>query len=300
MSISPKDMKRIMASPHRILGPVERHVIQDNDSKTSKRDTKHLHPSEICKKDWCPRSSYYKITGEEQAPESFNLQRLNVFAMGTMIHEKWQKWMEEAGVMEQSEVPVYNEEHLIMGHADGILSDKKGRAVVEIKSVGAGTIRFEDYGLFAPYSRKEITFEGLWDSIKHPFDSHVRQAQLYMYCLGIDKGIILYEWKATQEVKEFEIDYQPELVEPILASCLTVKRALGAGEPPSRPSWLTPDSKTCKYCPFKEECWNEDSRKVDTWGTGVVAEVQQEVRPAGQAGHDDSGDASQPRRVIRQ
>lgn len=299
MPISPKDMKRIMASPHRILGPVERHVIQENDSKTSKRDTEHLHPSEICKKDWCPRSSYYKIIGMPEKPESFNLQRLNVFAMGTMIHEKWQKWMEDAGILEQAEVPVYNEEHLIMGHADGIVSDKHGRAVVEIKSVGAGTIRFEDYGLFAPYAKKEITFEALWESIKQPFDSHVRQAQLYMYCLGVDKGLILYEWKATQEVKEFQIDYQPELVDPILASCLTVKRALEAKEPPSRPSWLTPESKTCKYCPFKEECWNENSREVDTWGAGVAGEVQPQVRVAEQAVELDSRDAPQPRRVVR-
>ncbi len=214
--IDPKDMKRILNSPHRLLAPVERMLLEQ--SQTSDRDTLHLHPSEICKKDWCPRSSWYRINGYPEPPEKLTFQKLLVFAEGHNIHEKWQSWLTEAGVLDQVEVPIFNEEHRIMGHADGIVKDKNGTAVLEIKSVGVGTVRFEDYGLFAPYSRNEINLDQLWASIKHPFPSHVRQAQLYMYCLGIEEGIILYEWKATQEVKEFSIKYQPELVEPILAS----------------------------------------------------------------------------------
>lgn len=296
MTISAKDMKRIMNSPYRLLPHVERLLLENNEENTGNRDTLHLHPSEICKKDWCPRSSYYKIIGLPEKPRSFTLQTLNVFAEGHLIHDKWQRWLTEAGLLEQAEVPIYNEEHLIMGHADGIINDKKGRAVLEIKSVGVGTVRFENYGLFAPYSRKEITLDELWSSIKVPFDSHVRQAQLYMYCLDIKDGIILYEWKASQDVREFSIKYQPEIVEPILASCLTVVRALRDDTVPSRPSWLDKDHRVCKSCAFKEYCYEGNIEQGTNLSDG---KVPVEVRPSRKTNDRDSGDSREPRRVVR-
>lgn len=305
--ISPSDMKRILNSPHRLLAPVERMLLEQN--QTSDRDTLHLHPSEICKKDWCPRSSWYRIMGYPEPPEKLTFQKLLVFAEGHNIHDKWQTWLTEAGVLDQVEVPIYNKEHRIMGHADGVIKDKHGTAVLEIKSVGVGTVRFEDYGLFAPYSKKEITLEQLWSSIKHPFDSHVRQLQLYMFCLGIDKGLILYEWKPTQEVKEFSVDYQPELIAPILASCMAVQSALDEEISPSRPAWLSPTHRVCKSCPFKEECWkgyaDNDSGQGShsgSWGSGFhpTGEVLGEVQPSHETVGRHSPDARQPRRVVRQ
>jgi CRISPR/Cas system-associated exonuclease Cas4 (RecB family) len=307
--ISPKDMKRILNSPYRLLPVAERYLLENNAEKTMERDKLHLHPSEICKKDWCPRQSYYRIIGLPEPEESFTLQRLNVFAEGHLIHQKWQEWLTKAGVLSQSEVPIFNKEHRIMGHADGIVTDKQGTAVLEIKSVGVGTVRFEDYGLFAPYAKKEITLEQLWASIKHPFDSHVRQLQLYMYCLGIEHGIILYEWKATQEAKEFSVEYQPELIAPILASCMSVQSSLDEEIPPSRPLWLSPDHRVCKNCPFKAECWrneNSSDRQQGSdsgsgWGTdrGRDEEVLFQVPVTRQADGADSRDARQPRRVVR-
>lgn len=306
--LSPADMKRLLNSPYRLLAPVERFLMEKNAD--SDRDKLHLHPSEICKKDWCPRSSWYRIMGYPEPPEKITFQKMLVFEEGHNIHAKWQAWLMDAGVLEAPEVPIFNEAHRIMGHADGIINDKKGRAVLEIKSVGAGTIRFEDYPLFARYTSGEITYDGLWSSIKHPFPSHVRQAQLYMYCLNIDTGILLYEWKATQEVKEFTIQYQPELVEPILASCLSVVRAIEAETPPERPTWLYEDHRVCKYCPFKKECWkSEDSsdRGQSEDGSPLIGditrrdgEVSEEVRPSREADGRDALDSRRPRRVVRQ
>ena len=308
--VSPKDIKRILNSPHRILPVVERRLLEDNEESNEKRDKLHLHPSEICKKDWCPRSSYYRIIGLPEKDESFSLQRLNVFAEGHAIHQKWQKWIQDAGIAEAVEVPVVDKEHRIMGHADAVIVDKKGRAVLEIKSVGVGTIRFEDYGLFAPYAKNEITIDALWSSVKHPFDSHVRQLQLYMHCLGIHDGIIIYEWKPTQDVKEFSVPYQPELVAPILASCMTVQLSLEEELPPDRPSWLSPTHRVCKSCSFKGECWKGYENSSDTgqsenggsgWGpSGERGEqVSEDIQPPRQTDLGDSRDSREPRRVIR-
>lgn len=306
--VSPKDMKRILNSPHRLIPAAERVLLGQNEAKTAKRDKLHLHPSEICKKDWCPRQSYYRIIGLPEPDESFTFQRLNVFAEGDNIHGKWQAWLMDAGVLEAIEVPVIDKEHRIMGHADGVINDKKGRAVLEIKSVGVGTIRFEDYGMFAPYSRKEMTIDELWSGIKHPFDSHIRQIQLYMHCLSIEDGVILYEWKPTQDVKEFSVKFQPELVAPILASCLSVQRSLEEELPPSQPIWLSPDHRKCKSCPFKAECWKsgysyhgqQGSDGSSGWGNPERgSEVLSEVQPPRQTDRVTPRDAREPRRVIR-
>lgn len=299
MAINPADMKRLINSPHRLLAPVERLLLENNSKSSAERDKLHLHPSEICKKDWCPRSSWYRINGREEAPESFTLQRLNIFAEGHLIHGKWQGWLTEAGLMESIEAPIFNEEHRIIGHADGIINDKQGRAVLEIKSVGVGTVRMEDYGLFAPYGKKEITLDELWNRIKFPFDSHVRQTQLYMYCLGIDQAVILYEWKATQAVKEFSISYQPEIVDPILGACHSVVRAIESGIPPDRPSWVSPDNRVCKSCPFKKECWSDKSSDEQSPSGSSSSEVSKEVRSSRQASDGDSSSSQPVRRVIR-
>lgn len=294
--IHPDDMKRLLNSPYRLLAPVERHLIGHYQKSNEARDTDHLHPSEICKRDWCPRSSYYKITGHPTPPERLSLQRMNIFEEGHSIHRKWQNWFKESGILVQDEVPVVDKEHRIIGHADAIVEDKKGKAVVEIKSVGVGTIRMEDYSMFAPYAKKEITIDDLWNSIKYPFDSHVRQVQLYMHCLDIHEALVLYEWKPTQDVKEFAVQFQPEVVAPILASCHTVVRSLEADTPPERPSWLSKEHRICKSCPFKEVCYASSQQSVDR----PTGDVSQEVRLSKQAGDTDTGTTNTVRRVIRQ
>lgn len=248
-----KNYKNLITSKGRIVPIVEKELIKERLSST--RDTKHLHPSEICKKDWCPRSSWYTIKGYDKVEKPLTFQTLNIFAEGHNIHNKWQTWLTDAGILEQSEVPIYNDDYLLMGHADGIIKDSKGKAVLEIKSIGAGTVRMEDYELFSSASSPD----DMWKKIRKPFMTHLRQVNLYMYCLGLEDAIFIYEWKATQDVKEFSVRYQPEIIEGILSSCRNVVSALDSGIPPMRPSWIEDSSnKTCKNCPYKEVCWKED------------------------------------------
>jgi CRISPR/Cas system-associated exonuclease Cas4 (RecB family) len=311
MTLKTEDMKRLLNSPHRLLAPVERLLLEQNAKNNEERDSLHLHPSEICKKDWCPRSSWYKITGYPGPSESFSLQRLNIFAEGHLIHEKWQKWLKQAGVLLEAEVPIKDVEHHIIGHADGIISDKHGKAVLEIKSLGVGTVRMEDYALFAPYARGDINIDALWASIKKPFPSHVRQTQLYMHCLGIHEALILYEWKANQDVKEFTIHYQPDIVDSILASCHTVVRALEDNEPPVRPSWLDQAHRVCKSCPYKKQCYNNedssdnrqstDSSQGRGWGPSPKPSehISSEVSAPRSPDRYDSESSREPRRINR-
>lgn len=258
-----KNYKNTLNSRYRVVPVVEDVLIREQLNST--RDTLHLHPSEICKKDWCPRSSWYTIRGYEKTERPLSFQTLNIFAEGHAIHAKWQKWLMDAGVLEQAEVPISNEEYLLLGHADGIINDKKGKAILEIKSVGAGTIRMEDFEAFSTSS----TPDEMWKKVRQPFMTHLRQVNLYMYCTGIHEAVFIYEWKATQEVKEFSVKFQPHLIESILAGCQSVIRGLESGIPPMRPVWIEDSShKVCKTCPYKNVCWKEDKdASVVTEGT---------------------------------
>lgn len=291
-----KEYLKAMKERGRIIPQVSQYLVRDAVANSGKRDTKFLHPSEICKKDWCPRSSWYVIKDGARPEESLSFQRMNIFAEGTAIHNKWQKWLMHTGILEGNwrcnvceggwygvsndegcpycsspnvyyrEVPISNEEYHLLGHSDGIIADEKGRAILEIKSVGIGTLRYESPELFAKYQKGQLTLDKLWKEIKTPFASHLRQINLYMFCLGINEGVILYEWKPTQEVKEFEIKFQRELIESILAGCSTVKSALDAGTTPMRPLTASLDAPMCKNCPHYNRCWSIDEDSQDNPG----------------------------------
>lgn len=284
------DYKKLLNMEGRVLPAVAIQILKDRDLKESTRDTAHIHPSSLSKRDWCIRENWYTIKGQEKDPESFSFQRLNVFAEGHNIHSKWQGWLHRAGVLEglwkcssqgcpnewygvsptecpvcqtthpvYKEVPISNEEYRILGHADGIINDKAGRAIVEIKSVGLGTIRYEAPDLYKQYQNKELTIDGLWKKVRHPFSAHVKQGLLYMYCTGIQEAVILYEWKPTQEVKEFSIKFNKDLVQPMLDNCLRLMSALETTIPPMRPMWAeSPKSSGCKFCSYRNTCWRLD------------------------------------------
>jgi rubrerythrin len=281
-----QDYKKAMRDRGRVIPLVEEVAKAEAAAKNGKRDTKHLHPSELAKKDWCSRAAVYKITGVEGGTDSTAFSTLNIFAEGNAIHEKWQTWLWKAGVLSgdwtcedcrnrwsavapdtcpgcggsrirYSEVPIHNDEHRILGHADGTIVDKQGTALIEIKSVGVGTVRFEKPSLFMDYSKGVVSLDEMWKAIKTPFASHVRQGNLYMYCTGIHTIVFIYEWKPTQATKEFVVKYNSDIVDPILENCKSVIAHLDASTIPDRPEWAESSSSSgCKFCSYKKECWS--------------------------------------------
>src|SRR5581483_239473 len=56
-----------------------------------------IHASEMAKADWCPRATFYRITGRETPAESFSFVLENIFDEGNSIHAKWQERMRQTG-----------------------------------------------------------------------------------------------------------------------------------------------------------------------------------------------------------
>jgi hypothetical protein len=280
-----RNYKDLVKSKGRLVPLVEIEMIKEYHSKGAQRDTQHLHPSELSKKDWCARAAYYKIKSYPEAPDNYSSKRLNIFAEGNSIHAKWQKWLWKAGVLSglwhcnacsntwydtspsictscysdrlsYREVPVRDDEHRIIGHADGEILDKEGRALIEIKSVGIGTVRFEKPSLYADYADGKLGIDDVWKNIKSPFASHVRQGHVYMHCRKIDTIVFIYEWKPSQDIKEFVLKYNPDIINPILDNCKLVISHLDDNVVPDKPDWARNKScQGCKFCPYKKVCW---------------------------------------------
>jgi hypothetical protein len=261
------DLKKLVdlgKSNSRVLASVERFVIskpQENDRRTDV-----LHPSAMAKADWCHRASFFELTGRKPAPSKYgrSLRMDNVFQNGHDMHARWQNYfgemnrlygiwectgcgLREWGLRTDIHVcndlpPVYREVALkyeplrIHGHADGWLKGFGDPLLLELKSVGAGTARFEDPDLFYKHDGNPTK---IWDNIKNPFYSHIQQAQIYMKLMELlelsdapQEAIFIYENKGTQEAKEFIMAKSDFSIAPIFEAAQMIIDAIGVDSPP--------------------------------------------------------------------
>lgn len=256
-----------------LLGDIQAHMLKEH-ARPSTRRQDVVHPSEMAKESWCPRSTYFRIAACREAhnpflkaAESIGVQLLNIFDEGHLIHTKWQTRLQNMGVLWgnwkciscseryhdclplegcehcggvgtliYTEVPLRAEQYLISGHADGAIPHLN--ALIEIKSVGEGTVRIEAPGIHKGHiDGQKIDLRGLWKAIEEPFPSHVRQGQLYLELCNImglpfDKIIFIYEAKFNQGVKEFVVKYDPTFCHDMFASCDDITVGLKTGTPP--------------------------------------------------------------------
>jgi hypothetical protein len=276
---------KIRASRGELL-PMLKQIELDEFGPDEDRRTDIIHPSELCKADCCPRAVTMRILGQKLPDEKFNFVLENIFAEGNEIHAKWQRRMRKTGKLwgrwecslrgrhfftglssdlpgngdpghigvnclwKYREVSLSAENtHLMTGHADGAMLD----FLIEIKSVGVGTLRFEAPILLAKHQvttrqgKKIYDLDALWKDLKRPFTTHVRQATLYLFMaremgLPFTRMIFLYEFKPNQQVKEFSIELSEEILAELLATADTIKQGVDSGVLPPCPHG------GCKQC----------------------------------------------------
>ena len=263
----------------RLIGDIERHL---QKRPVGDRSTLVLHPSEIIKRDWCKRASYFLLSGHTKVAEKPALRLQSIFDEGHYIHAKWQKWFQEMGVlygrfsctscdfsvfdigtvdcpacgrhtMEYKEVTLSDDSLRIKGHTDGWIKGIGDDTLIEIKSIGIGTIRAE-----APSLMQEANGDLMkaWGNVRRPFGPHVMQGQMYLELMKrmghqIDEIVFLYELKADQSYKEFSIKADYELVRHIFEGAEKVVKAVEAG---IAPECSNNPGVGCKDCaPYKED-----------------------------------------------
>jgi CRISPR/Cas system-associated exonuclease Cas4 (RecB family) len=282
-----------------LLGDIQAHVVTEVARDKVKRRSDIVHPSEMAKADWCPRATSYRIIGQTPSnDEAIGYGTASIFETGNTAHTKWQRWLADMGrlygkwtctvcgwsvhdtsvldcegcgllgVMRYDEVPLEAEKrYLIAGHGDGAVLDLM--ALIEVKTIGTGTIRIEEPDLVKRHTRKTtdgktvLDLESLWNGIKRPFPSHRRQAQIYLHLanlggLELTRAIFLYENKANQAPKEFVIAYDPAATAELFETARDIKFAVADGKVLDRPEGFTNNRAPCNKCPFLEVCWKEE------------------------------------------
>jgi hypothetical protein len=277
-----------------VLPAIQRFVMRKSVNTKSDRSDTVIHPSEMCKSDWCPRHDYYRITGVPAEPVKRNpsFQMENVFTEGHRIHSKYQSWLWEMGILEgmwrckscdhywwaiapsacescgheklrYREIPLVSEDLMIQGHADGGISDGgdwielSEPLLLEFKTVGTGTLMFEAPALHKRYQDGD-SLDNIWRDIKTPFATHLRQASLYWYLANgkYSKIVFVYECKWNQQVKEFVVTPDIKWIQATLDSAKEVAQGVRAGIVPYHPVWAKPDGKKCSSCPYLNTCWD--------------------------------------------
>lgn len=277
-----------------VVLPEVRKVLLDRRKKDSGHRTSIIYPSEMARADWCPRATYYRMSGLPNPPSVTSFTLENVFAEGNAIHSKWQNWLSETGLLwgdwrcsrcseyvrnslkpedrsfgdcvgtkwvdlnkhilgeaerpfphdwKYKEVTLSSTSHKISGHADGALI--KHNCMIEIKSLGVGTLRFEAPKLLEAHTHKLsgkniVDIDGMWKDLHRPLLAHVKQGNIYLWMakemnLPFDTMVFLYEFKANQQVKEFSVKLSPDILNPMLDVAAQIEYALTVGVPPSCP-----------------------------------------------------------------
>ena len=272
-----KELKKFLDAKKtttRLLGDVERHLMR---RPVGDRRMDVLHPSEMIKPDWCHRYQYHLLMGGEAKRDKPNLRLQNIFDEGHYIHAKWQSRFQEMGVlygkfkclsckhltfglspscegcgredvMEYAEVTLVDDSLRIAGHTDGWIKGIGDDCLIEIKSIGAGTLRFEAPEILADAGGD---IAKAFNNIRRPFRSHLLQGQMYlelthrMFGTEAPKEIVfLYENKADQATKEFTVKADYEMVERIFFSAQKLIKAVDAKKMPE--CNVNPDG--CKSC----------------------------------------------------
>ena len=280
-TIPSKDLKAFLNSNKRetrLMGALERHVLaQPFDD----RDQSYIHPSDIIKSEWCAIAQYHAIKGNYvETRDKTTLRLASIFAEGHTIHAKWQNWFKDMGVLyglwsdstgsswavskdvhksvDYAEVPLRSDKYMMRGHADGWIKGLGDDCLIEIKSIGTGTIRMEMPAMLAQYNND---IDVVWKNIRTPLRSHQLQGQVYLHLchLMVEEGLLetapdeivfIYELKANQEYKEFVVKYNAEYTAEIFDKARDVAWAV---ENDREPVCNINLEKGCKRCaPFRD------------------------------------------------
>ncbi|HEB01496.1 MAG TPA: Dna2/Cas4 domain-containing protein [Candidatus Portnoybacteria bacterium] len=188
------------------------------------RDQDHFYITDAGK---CPRQVYFKF---KKAPKKdLDAKTLRIFDHGNYTHLRIMGTLFSLGLVQGSEITIPKQE-IINGRADAIISLDNKPYVIEIKT--ASSYKF--------------------DSLTQPESDHLGQIQLYLHFFNIKDGILIYENKNTQELKEFSIKYDQKLVEELLENFKKLKEKIDNNIIPEKPTGLEPWR--CNYCVYRKEC----------------------------------------------
>ena len=216
------------------------------DHQTEREQT-HLYISDAGK---CPRQIFFKF---KKAPrEKMDARILRIFEHGEYMHRNIFNILYRLRIGITTEVPIPPQE-LISGRADAILCINSENYVLDIKSMNSMIFR----------------------NLTEPKKDNVAQLQLYLHYFNIKKGLLLYIDKDKQEMKEFIVDYDENLVQRLLQGFETLKQKIESNVIPPKLADYSSNWQ-CQYCQFRDVCsmagagelnWEDFKKKIESYGS---------------------------------
>lgn len=176
----------------------------------------------------CSRAVFFKF---KNAPREITDARiLRIFEHGEHIHRNIFNILYRLRIGVTTEIPIPQQE-IISGRADAILCIENENYVLDIKSINSMLFR----------------------NLLEPKEENIYQIQLYLHFFKIQKGILLYIDKDRQEMKEFVVHYDENMVKQLLEDFDKLKIKVDQNDIPERlPDY--PKNWQCQYCQFKDIC----------------------------------------------
>ncbi len=195
----------------------------------------------------CPRAVFFKFKNAPREPMDARI--LRIFEHGEHIHRNIFNVLYRLRIGVTTEISIPQQE-IISGRADAILCINNENYVLDIKSMNSMIFR----------------------NLAQPKEENVYQIQLYLHYFDIKKGILLYIDKDQQNIKEFVVDYDAELVKSLLDKFYSLKAKVEEDIVPERMQDY-PKNWQCQYCQFKDVCkmangqemkWQEFKDKIES------------------------------------
>lgn len=174
----------------------------------------------------CPRAVYFQF--KKVPKKDVDARVMRIFEHGDYTHLRIISSLFALGLVKATEIDIPNKE-IVHGRADVIINVEGEPHVVEIKSINS------------------VSF----GKLMAPDPDHYKQIQMYLHYFNIKKGILIYENKNTQDLKEFSVEYDEKTVKEVLERFHILKAQIQNN---TVPNVSEIDPWRCTYCPYAEEC----------------------------------------------
>lgn len=247
-----KSLKKLKQKPEPVeiveksAADLETMLVEMIDQSLEKRNSSTykkvggFHPSYT---NQCARYWYYLFQGIE-VETHFSPQTHRIFDNGHRVHDRLYGYFRDLGILVAEEIPVHNETPPIEGTADGII-DIHGNKLIELKSISMEGFHYREL-------------------YKKPKDDHYRQAQIYMRCLDLPSGFVIYENKNNQNILPIYIERDDAFIDKLFKKYDKIYSDFLNSKKPTQPYKRT--SANCSGCDLAKHCWAdiENSKDIES------------------------------------
>lgn len=241
---------------------INEHLVE-KQKKNQRPKVENFYPSSV---GVCSRAIVYSMIGyPKKIPDE---RALLIFENGHSFHNRMEKIFRDAGVLIADELPIKNAELKISGRSDAIIRDpeyvaKDGESTITLLGFNGEALYEGVRDAVIIVELKSINDNGFSNRLSKPKPEHVRQLQLYMHLTGLKRGILLYENKNNQNLKEFEVPYDADIASEVINKIKNVHTHVENKTLPDKE--YERSSFECRYCDYKEICWpnNRVSNSLD-------------------------------------